>query len=100
MSGSIKAALFGLALAGGTIAAGHVAMADSVTISTTTTSGPAFGYSDGYWDRAHAWKSWASPEESTKWRTENTTHYYERKHDSEKDNDGWRETDHYWVEQK
>ena len=93
MRSSIKIALIALAVGDGSLAAGVPAMAESsVTISTP---GIAFGYNDGYWDRGHAWHAWENPAAMTTYRTTNTTHYYDYKHDRDADQ-GWRDKDTGW----
>jgi hypothetical protein len=92
MANSVKIALLTLAF-GGAIAVCQPAAADSVTVSTTT-NGVAFGYSDGYWDRAHTWHAWRDANEANAWRAANHDHYYEWKHDRDADQ-GWHE-DHWW----
>ena len=96
MRTTIKIALVTLALAGGSLAvAGHPAMAaDNVTVAVAPGGGFAFGYNDGYWDRGHAWHNWESKEQTTQFRDQNPTHYYDRKHDQEP-NQGWR-TGSWW----
>ena len=97
MKTTLKAALVSLALAGGTLALGAQmapAMADSVTVGVGN-GGIAFGYSDGYWDRAHSWHAWRDEREAARWREENREHYYAWKHDRDHDH-GWRDRDRYW----
>jgi hypothetical protein len=91
---TLKAALVTLALAGGATAIGAPAMADSVSVGIGG-GGIAFGYSDGYWDRAHSWHAWRDENEAAKWRAANADHYYGWKHDRDHDV-GWRESDRYW----
>jgi hypothetical protein len=90
----IKTALLALALAGGSFIAGHSALADNVTVTVGPAGGIAFGYSDGYWDRAHAWHAWRNAEEAAAWRTENREHYFEWRHDRDASM-GWRE-ERWW----
>ena len=95
---SIKVALIALAVGGGSLVATLPAMAaDSVTVTTTTTSGPVFGYNDGYWDRAHAWHAWENAQAAAAYREANREHYYEYKHDRDPDG-GWREKEMYWEQ--
>lgn len=68
--------------------------ADNVTISAGP-GGFAFGYTDGYWDRDRKWHEWRNREEAEHFRAENREHYYERKHDREREG-GWRDSDRYW----
>jgi hypothetical protein len=91
---SIKVALVTLGLVGGAFAVGQPAMADNVTVAVGPGGGIAFGYSDGYWDRAHAWHAWRNAEEAAAWRRENAEHYYEWRHDRDASM-GWRE-EHWW----
>jgi hypothetical protein len=69
-------------------------MADNVTIGVGG-GGVAFGFNDGYWDRGHQWHGWKNQEEATSFRSQNHDHYYDRKHDADKDG-GWRDSDRYW----
>ena len=98
MRSSMQIALIALAVSGGSLALVTPAMAaDSVSVTTTTTGpgGIAFGYNDGYWDQGHTWHTWRNQEEMTTYRTANSTHYYEYKHDRDPDG-GWREHERYW----
>jgi hypothetical protein len=89
----IKAALLTLALAGGSLLVGQSALADNVVVTVGPAGGVAYGYNDGYWDRARAWHPWANTGEATTWRAANREHYYDYKHD--RDGDGWR-TERWW----
>ena len=89
----IKIALVALMLAGGSFAAGQPAMADNVTVDVNG-GGIAFGYTDGYWDRAHNWHAWQNAQAAAAWRAQNREHYYEWKHDRDASM-GWRE-ERYW----
>jgi hypothetical protein len=91
---SLKIAAIGLCLAGGAVATGMPALAADVSVGVNA-GGIAFGYSDGYWDRGHNWHAWENEQAAAKFRAENHEHYYERKHDADKDK-GWRESDHWW----
>lgn len=98
MRSTIKVALIALAVGGSSLTLGLPAMADSVTVSTSTATGPggiAFGYNDGYWDRARAWHPWENHEAAERYRVANREHYYEYKHDRDPDG-GWREKEMYW----
>lgn len=92
MTKTMTAMLVAFALAGGSVAA-IPAKADSVTVTTTT--GPVFGYSDGYWDGGHAWHPWANHDAMVTYRTEHHEHFYESAHTAAP-NMGWREHDTYW----
>jgi hypothetical protein len=94
MRSTIKIALVGIALAGGSLTAGLPAKADTTTIGISE-GGIAFGYSDGYWDRGHQWHTWRDQNEATSWRDQNHDHYFDRKHDVDHDQ-GWRDNDHWW----
>jgi len=83
---------FGLIAAG--VVAGQPARADNVTVGVGP-GGIAFGYSDGYWDREHHWHQWRNHEEAVHFRAENRAHYYDRRHDHERD-EGWRDHDRWW----
>jgi hypothetical protein len=93
MRGTIKIALVALAFAGAPLMAAHPASAQ-VAVSVNG-GGIAFGYTDGYWDTAHAWHPWGSPAEAAAWRDAHHDHYYEYKHDRDHDQ-GWRESEHWW----
>jgi len=54
----------------------------------------AFGYSDGYWDRAKQWHRWPSSAARNDWRAHNRAHYYSRTH-THTNGWGWRD-DHWW----
>ena len=99
MRSTIKIALVALAVGGSLLGLSLTAVAaDSVSVTTTTQSGPggiAFGYSDGYWDRAHNWHAWENEQAMNTYRTANRDHYYEYKHDRDPDA-GWREKEMYW----
>jgi hypothetical protein len=69
-------------------------MADNVSVGIGG-GGIAFGYNDGYWDRGHSWHEWKNHDEADHFRAENRDHYFDRKHDAEKDQ-GWRDSDRYW----
>ena len=94
MQRTIKAALLTLAIAAGTVAIGTTAKADNVSVSIGG-GGIAFGYSDGYWDRAHHWHAWRNRHEAEEWRQANADHYYAWKHNRDHDR-GWHEHDRYW----
>jgi hypothetical protein len=94
MHRTIKIAVVALALVGGSLVVGSPAMADNVTIGISP-GGFAFGYTDGYWDRDHNWHGWQNREEAERFRAENRDHYYDRKHDEER-NEGWRENEQWW----
>jgi len=94
MRSSIKIALIALAVGGSSLALSVPAMAADVVV-VEPAGGIAFGYNDGYWDRAHTWHVWENQQAMTTYRTTNTTHYYEYKHDRDPDA-GWREHERYW----
>lgn len=91
---TLSSALVAVALVGGSLA---VAQADEVTTSktTTTTTGPVFGYEDGYWARDHVWHTWASPADRTEFQKTESKHFYSSTHTTAPD-EGWREHDEYW----
>lgn len=94
MKMSFKAALVAAALAGGSLAVGSPAMAQSVGV-TVAPGGIAFGYTDGYWDQAHHWHAWKNRAQADRFRADNRAHYYAWKHDRDHDQ-GWRANDHWW----
>ena len=67
---------------------------DDVTISVNP-GGIAFGYSDGYWDRAHHWHKWHSHADADWYRRHDREHYYAWRHDRDHDH-GWRDADRWW----
>jgi hypothetical protein len=83
---------FALSLSAGTVA--HVTPAKADVAVTFDTGSVAFGYNDGYWDRAHAWHAWPNVNAASDYRTHYTEHYYDRRHD-ELPGGGWRE-EHWW----
>ena len=83
-----------LAVAGGTVALGMPAKADNVNVAIGP-GGIAFGYNDGYWDRAHRWHAWRNHEEAEHFRAANADHYYDWKHNRDHDR-GWHAQDRYW----
>lgn len=48
----------------------------------------AFGDNDGYWDNDHQWHSWASDNDSRRYRDYQGNHYHDWKHDRDADM-GW-----------
>jgi hypothetical protein len=54
----------------------------------------AFGYSDGYWDRAHHWHRWPNTAARNDWHAHNHAHYYTHNHTHDR-GAGWR-SDHWW----
>jgi hypothetical protein len=84
--------IFSVAVAAAILAGGALATAKAADVTVAVGPGApaiAFGYNDGYWDREHNWHQWRNREEAAKWRQANRTHYYDRKHDAERDQ-GWR----------
>ena len=86
-----QAAFAGILLAGSTLWLAAPAGAQAVVIQPPV----AFGYSDGYWDRGHHWHKWRDEREAREWRRANQEHYYEWKHDRDRDH-GWHERDQWW----
>ena len=84
---------FALSLSAGTMA--HVTPAQAAVGVTFDTGSVAFGYSDGYWDRGHAWHAWPNASAARDYRSHNKEHYYNQRHDKAPAK-GWRETDHWW----
>jgi hypothetical protein len=95
MTKTLHAALVAVALGGATlITAAPTMAADNVTVAVSP-GGIAFGYNDGYWDRGHNWHAWKNREEAARFQKENRDHYFDYKHDRDRDA-GWRESDRYW----
>jgi Spy/CpxP family protein refolding chaperone len=84
---AITFAIAALALAAAPLATVSPAAADATV--TVSTGGIAFGYSDGYWDQGHHWHPWHNHAQAEAWRAQHADHYYDRRHDAEKDA-GWR----------
>jgi hypothetical protein len=82
-----------VALSAGTVA--HVTPAKAEVAVTFNSGDVAFGYNDGYWDRSHAWHAWPSEQTRTTYQTSNHDHYFDRRHDVDKDS-GWHDNDHWW----
>ncbi|HEY3917875.1 MAG TPA: hypothetical protein VGL83_08770 [Stellaceae bacterium] len=94
MKRGLQAVLIAAALSAGALAPLPIAQAADVSVQFNA-GNVAFGYSDGYWDRAHAWHPWPNTAARTSWRKANTGHYYSRAHTRYK-GAGWRDSDHYW----
>lgn len=94
MRRAITFAIAALALAAAPLATISPAAAAEDLSVTVAPGGIAFGYSDGYWDRGHQWHQWRNQEEAQAWREHNAAHYYDRRHDAEKDA-GWRGNDQW-----
>lgn len=91
MKRTIQAVLIAAALA----APAFAPLAAKADVTVRFDSGSvAYGYNDGYWDRAHAWHPWPNPGAQREWRERNTAHYYNWKHDRDRDM-GWHD-DHWW----
>jgi hypothetical protein len=88
MSTTLKSAAVAIALAGASFVG--IAHAQSITFSTGNV---AIGYSDGYWDRSHAWHTWAHEQDRTAYQAAKNAEYHDWKHDRDKDM-GWHER-HY-----
>jgi hypothetical protein len=93
MTGRVKILVLGATL-GGALMMAVPAIAADVTVGVGP-GGIAFGYADGYWDRGRNWHAWRNHEEAERWRAENREHYYDWKHDRDRDQ-GWRSSDRYW----
>ena len=95
MRRSLKMALIALAMGTSTLGLGLPAMADTVVVGAGPAGGIAFGYRDGYWDRARAWHRWQNRRAAAAWRAENREHYYAYRHNRDH-NGGWRDHERYW----
>lgn len=80
----LKTCVVALALVG---SAAGIAYADSITFNAGDV---AIGYSDGYWDRQHAWHEWKRDADRDTYRRSKEAEYHEWKHDRDKDM-GWHE---------
>ncbi|HUK59888.1 MAG TPA: hypothetical protein VLV50_11720 [Stellaceae bacterium] len=94
MTRTIKFAIAALAFAAAPITM-LPAPASAEGAGVAVTIGPAFGYSDGYWDQHHAWHTWRDRKEEEAWRHEHAEHFYDRRHDAV-ENGGWRANDDWW----
>lgn len=95
MKGTVKLALALAACAAlpvATMAPPAAARGVNVTVSPAI----AFGYSDGYWDRDHHWHPWQNRREAEAWQREHPTHYYNHRHDRDRDA-GWHDNDRWWA---
>jgi len=81
------ATVLAFALGCSSFALTHSALADSITFSTGNV---AIGYSDGYWDRGHAWHAWHNDHDRDAYRHSRNAEYHEWKHDRDRDM-GWHE---------
>jgi hypothetical protein len=91
----VATALIGLTLATASAVDTNQALAaDNLTVGIGN-AGIAFGYSDGYWDRAHKWHNWENKEAARRFQSGSRDYYYDRKHDIDADQ-GWRDRDQYW----
>ncbi len=84
MRSILKTGVLALALVGGVAG---ITRADSITFSTGEV---AIGYSDGYWDRHHAWHEWRRDADRDAYRRAKEAEYHEWKHDRDRDM-GWHE---------
>jgi hypothetical protein len=91
----IEVAVVALALLGVPLAVGMPVPAHADVHVSIDPGSVAFGYSDGYWDRDHRWHDWRNREETDWYREHYRDHYYNRKHDGEREQ-GWRSTDRWW----
>jgi hypothetical protein len=75
-----------LGLAGASLATAGTAHAAILGISLDF-GNVAFGYQDGYWDRAHRWHHWRH-DEMRRYRLVSGNHYNDWRHDRDRDH-GW-----------
>jgi hypothetical protein len=87
MNTTLKTGVLALAIAAGAAGVGY---AQTVTFSTGNVG---IGYTDGYWDRGHAWHTWDRDADRDAYRASKNAEYHEWKHDRDKDM-GWHER-HY-----
>ena len=90
----MKMALIALAMGTATLGLGAPAKAE-VAVAVGPGGGIAFGYTDGYWDRAHAWHRWENRRALAEWRAEHRAYYYAHRHTYYRYG-GWRERERYW----
>lgn len=94
MKRGLQAALVAAALSAGALPLTTAARAADVSVSFDA-GNVAFGFTDGYWDRDHAWHPWPNAAARNDWRAHNKAHYYSHAHTHYK-SAGWRDSDHYW----
>jgi hypothetical protein len=83
----------------GAVAAGSsvpLVAAHAADVSVNFNAGDvAFGFTDGYWDRNHAWHAWPNTKARDQWRSGNAAHYHAKSHAQYKGS-GWSDSDRYW----
>jgi len=88
MNRTLKATAIAFALAGAmAIGVGTAGAAEVITFDPGVV---AYGYTDGYWTRAHEWHAWQQPEHMQVYRTRPGAEYHEWAHNRDPDM-GWRE---------
>lgn len=90
----LQAALIAAALAAGTLPLSTTAQAADVSVQFNA-GNVAFGFTDGYWDRARVWHPWPSRQARVNWQARNRAHYYARRHD-QSPGWGWNDSNRYW----
>ena len=87
----LKATAIALAFGGSIVATlGTINPANAQGVVVFDPGTVRYGYTDGYWDRGHAWHSWARPEDMKSYREYKGAQYYEYAH-SRDANQGWLE---------
>lgn len=94
MKRGLQAILIATALSASALAPMPAARAADVSVQFNA-GNVAFGFTDGYWDRAKVWHPWPSQKARINWRAANRAHYYARRHDHSP-GWGWRDSDRYW----
>jgi hypothetical protein len=84
MNKTLKAATIALALAG----AATIGAANAASVVVFSPGNVAYGYRDGYWNRAHEWHAWDKAEYRDSFRKSDAKYYHDWKHDRDADK-GW-----------
>lgn len=87
MKNFVKTTAFVFALSSATAFGIGAASATDVHV-TFDPGNVAYGYTDGYWTRDHHWHTWDKPEYVEIYRKHPGAHYYEYRHDRDRDM-GW-----------
>lgn len=94
MKRGLQAILIATALSASALAPMPAAQAADVSVQFNA-GNVAFGFTDGYWDRAKVWHPWPNRQARLDWRAHNRAHYYARRHDHAA-GWGWNDSNRYW----
>ena len=90
----IRPGLFILLLSGAALSLSQAASADSFRFRFDT-GNVAFAYQDGYWDHNHRWHRWHNHREMIEYQRRYHDHYYDWRHDRDRDH-GWHDDHDHW----